>query len=96
MLYERIFGLGGSRALLVNAHGRADGAGGGYAGDETVAENRLLFEGIPEAAGLFNHVAPFGTERNLFPDALFEALYRVARGERILVRKLLVFVRVRF
>lgn len=69
---------------------------GGYAGDETVAENRLLFEGIPETAGLFNHVAPFGTERNLFPDALFEALYRVARGERILVRQLLVFVRVRF
>lgn len=29
VLYERIFGLGGSRALLVNAHGRADGAGGG-------------------------------------------------------------------
>lgn len=42
---------------------------------------------FPETAGLFNHVAPFGTERNLFPDALFEALYRVARGERILVRR---------
>ena len=96
MFYERIFGLGGSRTLLVDAHGGADGAGWSYARDKTVAENRLLFEGIPEPARFLHHVVPLGAQRNLFADALFEALYRVARGKRIFVRQVLVFVRVRF